>query len=508
MQLIDKLVRNFLARPLARIDRFVATPYDTQEQTLMRLVRKAKNTEWGKKYNYNRIKSYADYQRQVPISSYEALYPYIERMLIKGEQNLLWSSPVRWFSKSSGTTNARSKFIPVSPEALQTCHLQGGKDMLALYIKNNPETRFFWGRGLSIGGSFQKNPDNPNNYYGDISAVIVQNLPGWAEWLRTPPRHIAMMTKWEDKIEAMVTETSQRNVTSLLGVPTWTIVLIQSILERYNKKTIEEVWPNLEVFIHGAVSFKPYRELFKSLAPSIRYLETYNASEGFFGLQDDISREDMLLMLDYEVFFEFVPMSELGKEQPQAVAIDQVELHKNYALVISTNAGLWRYLIGDTVKFTSKNPYRVQITGRTKHFINAFGEEVIIENAEAAITRACQATEAVISDYTAAPLYMEGKNQGGHEWAIEFEKSPQNLAQFTDVLDQTLREVNSDYDAKRYKDIALKKPVIHHLPEGTFYRWLKKRGKLGGQNKVPRLSNNREYLEDILGMLDNSQLAN
>jgi hypothetical protein len=423
---------------------------------------------------------------------------------MKGEQNILWPSEIKWFAKSSGTTNARSKFIPVSTEALEDCHFRGGKDLMSIYVNNNPDTKVFTGKGLAIGGSYQTSTVNPELYYGDVSAVVMKNLPIWAQFIRTPSLDIALMDKWEDKIEKMASATAQENVTSILGVPTWTIVLLQRILEITGKSNILDVWPNLEVFAHGAVSFTPYRNLFaKTLIPSssMNYVEIYNASEGFFGLQDQTGTHDMLLMLDYGVFYEFIPIEELDKEFPQALTLDQVQVDKNYAMVISTNAGLWRYKIGDTVKFTSLAPYRIRITGRTKHFINAFGEEMIIENAETAIARACQETEAIIRNFTAAPIYMEKEGKGGHEWLIEFEKEPANLHQFTQLLDQTLREVNSDYDAKRYKDIALQLPVVHSLPEGTFYNWMKKRGKLGGQHKVPRLSNSREYVEDVLSML-------
>ncbi len=499
MKILDNLIRHTLTQRLPQIEYFMQKPEEVQEKTLLRLIEKAKSTEWGKKYGYAQIQSYEQFREKVPISTYEDMYPYIQRM-IQGEQNILWPSKIDWFSKSSGTTNARSKFIPVSKESLETCHFRGGKDVLGLYIKNNPKTRFFWGRGLSIGGTFHKHPENPLVNYGDISAVVVQQLPTWAQFLRTPPRKIAMMDKWEDKIDAMVAHTLRQNVTSILGVPTWTIVLIQRILEQTGKQHIEEVWPNLEVFIHGAVSFTPYRDWFKSVAPTMRFMETYNASEGFFGLQDTFGGDDMLLMLDYEVFYEFVPLVEVGTEAPHAICLEEVELDKNYAMLISTNAGLWRYQIGDTIKFTSKDPYRIKITGRTKHFINAFGEEVIIENAETAITHACQQTQAIISNFTAGPLYMEGKNKGGHEWIIEFEKKPNDLDVFIYQLDKKLQEVNSDYEAKRYQSMALALPRVHAVPEGTFYNWMKKKGKLGGQHKVPRLANNREYLDEILKM--------
>lgn len=500
MRLIDTFLRALLKHRIPKIRHFQKYPHEVQDKTFQYLIQQAKNTEWGKKYHYAQTKSYPTFQKQVPISSYEDIFPYIQRMM-QGEQNILWNSKITWFSKSSGTTNARSKFIPVSQESLQTGHFRGGKDIFALYIENNPQTRFFRGRGLSIGGTFQQNPDNPHCYFGDVSAVVVQNLPKWAQALRTPPLEIAMMERWEEKIEAMVEYATPKNITSILGVPTWTVVLIQSILEKTGAKYITDIWPNLEVFVHGAVSFTPYRSLFQNLAPSLKYMETYNASEGFFGLQDDLSRDDMLLLLDYGIFYEFIPVLELDQENPTTLTLSEVELDKNYALLISTNGGLWRYKIGDTIKFTSKNPYRIKITGRTKHFINAFGEELIVENAENAITYACTQTQAVISDYTAGPVYMENKASGRHEWIIEFEKAPNNLDTFTQILDARLREVNSDYDAKRYQDIALKRPIIHHAPAGTFYRWMKKRGKLGGQHKVPRLANSREYLEDVLNLI-------
>jgi len=490
-------------RRIAKMEYFMQNSEEVQQSTFQRLINQGKDTEWGKKFGYVNTKNYEQYRTQVPVSTYEDIFPYIQRML-KGEQNILWNSKINWFSKSSGTTNARSKFIPVSKESLESCHFQGGKDVMILYLYNRPQSQFFWGRGLSIGGTFQPNPEWEDSFYGDVSAVIVQNLPRWAQWLRTPPVEIAMLEKWEEKIEKMAEITLKQNVTSMLGVPTWTIVLLERILEITGKKNIKEVWENLEVFVHGAVAFTPYREYFNQLVgpTGLDYLETYNASEGFFGLQEDLGRDDMLLMLDYEVFYEFIPIGELDKEFPKSYTINEVELNKNYAMIISNNSGLWRYMIGDTVKFTSKNPYRIKITGRTKHFINAFGEEVIIENAETAISTACQVTGAVISNFTAAPTYMSGNHKGGHEWAVEFAKAPQNIEQFTNILDNKLREINSDYDAKRYQDIALAPPIIHSVPEGTFYQWLKERGKLGGQNKVPRLSNSREYLEQILALLD------
>jgi hypothetical protein len=432
------------------------------------------------------------------------LYPYIE-LLLKGDQNILWPSEVSWFAKSSGTTNNRSKFIPVTSEALEDCHFKGGKDMISIYLNNYPESKIFTGKGLVIGGSHQINQfdENSKSYYGDVSAVIIKNLPFWTHIKKTPPMEIALMSEWESKIEKMAQVTSEENVTSIYGVPTWTIVLINRILELKEARNILEVWPNLELFVHGAVAFTPYRRLFSQLIPSgeMRYMETYNASEGFFGIQDMKNSDELLLMLDYGVYYEFIPFDEINNDHPRIYNLDEIEIGKNYAIVISTNAGLWRYKIGDTIRFTSKYPFRFKISGRTKHFINAFGEELIIENAEQGITKACDITGAIIGDYTAGPIYFKEGGKGGHEWIIEFKKDPSELNTFIEVLDDTMRQLNSDYDAKRYKNIALQKPVVHPVRQGTFYNWMKKRNKLGGQNKVPRLVNSREYLDDILQMI-------
>jgi hypothetical protein len=480
----------------------MANPHQAQQSIFSDLISKGKDTEWGKKHGYRDIRSVKDFQKNVPISPYESLFPYIERMM-KGEQNILWPSRIDWFSKSSGTTNAKSKFIPVSTEALQRCHYKGGKDMLSLYFTNFPESTLFSGKGLAIGGTFYDNKFRKNSWYGDISAVIMGNLPVWAQFARTPDLKTALMDEWEAKIERIAHLTINENVTNIAGVPTWTIVLLEKILEMTGKSNMMEVWPNFECFYHGAVAFSPYRDVFQKFFPGnkVHYIETYNASEGFFGMQDRLKAEDLLLMLDYGIYYEFIPAEEAESENPRVLSLSEVEIGKNYALVISTNAGLWRYKIGDTVKFTSLSPYRIKVSGRTKHFINAFGEEVIIENAEAAISEASSQTGAIICEFTAAPIYLDGKSKGGHEWLIEFSREPDDLITFTLLLDQKLKEVNSDYEAKRHKDLALQLPVIHAVPTGTFYDWMKKRGKLGGQNKVPRLSNSREFVDDILNDL-------
>ncbi|MEL7003352.1 MAG: GH3 auxin-responsive promoter family protein [Bacteroidota bacterium] len=486
------------------IELFLKYPHDVQDELLKKLIDQAKQTEFGKKYGFKDIASYETFTERIPTHTYEEFFPYIQR-LMRGEQNILWPSEVKWFAKSSGTTNARSKFIPVSSEALEDCHFKGGKDLISIYINNYPDSKMFSGKGIAIGGSHQINEYDPNanSYYGDVSAVIMKNLPLWAQFVRTPKLEVALMDKWEEKIEKMAKITSEENVTNFSGVPTWTILLIERVLEITGKENILQVWPNLEVFFHGGVAFGPYEALFKKLIPDnkMRYCETYNASEGFFGIQDQKDSSELLLMLDYGIFYEFVPFEESEKENPTTLSLDQVKLGENYAMLITTNSGLWRYNIGDTVKFTSLSPYRIKISGRTKHFINAFGEELIIENAEVAIAEACAVTNAILDNFTAAPIYFDEGTKGGHEWVIEFRNDPDDMEFFTDILDKKLREINSDYDAKRYKDMALKAPIIHKAERGTFYEWMKRRDKLGGQNKVPRLCNSREHIDQLLQMV-------
>ncbi|MEX1240934.1 MAG: GH3 auxin-responsive promoter family protein [Cyclobacteriaceae bacterium] len=493
-----------MRKRIHQIELFMKYPHDVQDEIFKKLIKEASTTEFGKKYGFSDIETASQFRERVPIFTYEELFPYIKR-LMRGEQNILWPTEITWFSKSSGTTNQRSKFIPVSQEALEECHFKGGKDLISIYVNNFPDTKLFDGKGLAVGGSHQINEydSSESSYYGDVSAVIMQNLPPWAQFIRTPSLETALMGNWEEKIEKMAVETASVNVTNISGVPTWTALLIQRIVELEKKDNILEVWPDLEVFFHGAVAFKPYRTLFEKLIPKpgMRYVEIYNASEGFFGIQDQKDSEEMLLMLDYGIYYEFIPVEDLQNEYPRAIGLAEVEVNKNYAMVISTNAGLWRYNIGDTVRFTSTSPYRIKISGRTKHFINAFGEEVIIENAEYAINKACEETSAVIDNFTAAPVFLERGKKGGHEWIIEFKARPKSMEQFTLILDETLREINSDYDAKRQHDLALVAPKINSVRAGTFYDWMKRRGKLGGQNKVPRLFNTREYLDDILRML-------
>jgi hypothetical protein len=508
MPLFNSFFTWLIRKRIHQIDLFIKYPIDVQLEWFKKLLSSAKNTEWGKKYDYSSISTVEQYRNRVPVNDYNSLKPYIDR-LRKGEQNLLWNTDIKWFAKSSGTTNDKSKFIPLSSESLEECHFKGGRDMLSLYVNNHPDTQIFSGKGLVMGGSSSITEVNNESYYtGDLSAILIQNLPFWAQLKSTPNSSVALMGEWESKIEKMARITIGHNVTSISGVPSWTLVLIQRIFERTGKNNLLEIWPNLEVFFHGGVNFTPYRKRFQQIIPSpaMNYMETYNASEGFFGIQDRTGHDDMLLMLDYGIFYEFIPLDQIENENPKTRWLDEVETGVNYAMLISTNGGLWRYLIGDTITFTSTNPYRLKITGRTKNFINAFGEELIIENAEKALAIACEKCNAIFTEYTAAPVYLsEDKKTGAHEWIIEFEKPPQSIDFFIETLDNALKSLNSDYEAKRHKSLLLHEPIIRPVPPKTFYKWLKKRNKLGGQNKVPRLSNDRIYVEEILNLISKSE---
>ena len=498
MTAITNILNRFNHSRLSQIDRFRKFPAEIQNETFSHLLRTASGTEWGRKYSYSSISSVRDYRNRVPVQSYDDIIPYIER-LGNGEPDLLWPGIIKWFAKSSGTTSSRSKFIPLTRESLENCHYRAAKDVLAIYANNNPSSRMFTGKALILGGSHRIDYFSSKALCGDLSAILIRNAPIWVDLVRTPRKSIALIEDFEKKLDLITRTTINKNVTSFSGVPSWFLTLIKYILSYTGKSNLLEIWPKLEVFFHGGISFTPYRELYRQLIPgdNMHYMETYNASEGFFGIQDDLSIPDLLLMLDYGIFYEFVPVDYSGEQFPESYTIGEVEKGVNYALVISTNSGLWRYMIGDTIKFTSLQPYRFRITGRTRHFINAFGEEVIIDNAEKALEAACKSTGAIISEYTAGPVFMDVTSRGSHEWLIEFEKDPSDPDLFTDVLDSTLQSVNSDYEAKRYKDINLVKPVIRPVPKGTFHNWLKSKNKLGGQNKVPRLSNTREYIEEI-----------
>ncbi|MEO5946370.1 MAG: GH3 auxin-responsive promoter family protein [Chitinophagaceae bacterium] len=507
MKLLSPAISSLARMRLWRIEGWKNNPLDAQREVLQDLVTSAQYTEFGRKYNFSNLFNVRDFKESVPIHNYDDMKLYIERNM-HGEQNILWNTPIYWFAKSSGTTSDKSKFIPVSDESLQDCHFKASKDVLSLYYLFNPESELLTGKGLVLGGSHNINPMNNEAQYGDLSAVLLQNTPFWGHWLRTPDLSIALMDEWENKIEKLAESTIKENVTSISGVPTWTLVLFKRILEITGKKTMSEVWPSLELYMHGGVSFTPYQEQFQKLiGKDINYLEMYNASEGFFAAQslprkigDIPGEEGMLLFTDHGIFYEFMPVNEYGKKEPLTQGLQDVEIGKNYAPIISTNGGLWRYLLGDTIQFTSLNPFRIKVSGRLKHYMNAFGEEVIVDNTDKAIAIAAEKTGAVVNDYTAAPVYFSDSSNGAHEWLIEFEKEPDNLEQFTIELDTALKNINSDYEAKRHKSIALGLPIIHAAKKGVFNEWLKSKGKLGGQHKVPRLSNERNLLEEIIAL--------
>ena len=497
--LFNSVVNWFIKQRIDQIENFKKYPLETQNNVLFAQLMYAEDTEYGKIHGFSSISSYADFKNRVPVVTYEDFEPYIERAR-EGEKDVFWPGYIKQFAKSSGTTNAKSKFIPISEECLNECHLKAGKDLVSIYCNNHPENQLFTYKNLRLGGSAELYAQF-NTKFGDLSAIIIENLPFWVEITTTPSKKVSLMSEWESKLLAIVDEVKNEQVSSLTGVPSWMMVLLQNVLKETGKSNISELWPSLEVFFHGGISFKPYRDQYINLmGKDINYYEIYNASEGFFGIQDRPGADDMLLMLDYGIFYEFMPMEEYGKENPTICTLENVEINKNYALIITTNGGLWRYLIGDTVIFTSTDPYRIKISGRTKHYINAFGEELMIDNVECALTEACKATDAAITDYTGAPIFMKGTENGAHEWIFEFSKHPTDLEKFSTIFDEHLQCINSDYEAKRYKNITLKKPVIHTAKPNLFYQWLQSRGKLGGQNKVPRLSNDREYLDPLLEM--------
>ncbi|MGB2759147.1 MULTISPECIES: GH3 auxin-responsive promoter family protein [Maribacter] len=498
--LFNSIASWLLKKRFHQIELFLKYPEEVQEEVLLQLLEFAEDTEVGRTYDFESIESYKDFKERVPIVSYEEIQPIIERTR-KGEQNLFWPTKVKLFAKSSGTTNAKSKFIPVSGEALEDCHYKSSKDLLCLYLNNNENSQLFTGKSLRLGGSKELYEDN-GSLFGDLSAILIDNMPLWAEYSSTPSNKVSLMSEWESKLMAIIHESVQENVTSLAGVPSWMLVLLNKVLEETGKEHLFQVWENLEVYFHGGVNFNPYKEQYKKILPNsnFRYYEIYNASEGFFAIQDRNGADDLLLMLDYGIFYEFIPMDVYGTLDEEAIPLWDIQLGKNYAIVITTNSGLWRYRIGDTVRFTSKSPYRIKVTGRTKHHINVFGEELIIENAEEALKIACAKTGAEIIDYTAGPVFMVNKEKGAHEWVMEFRTIPEDFSAFVEIFDNALKSLNSDYEAKRLNNITLNSPVVHIARENLFYDWLKKNDKLGGQHKIPRLSNKRDYLEELLPM--------
>ena len=477
---------------------FLKYPHEVQEELLFNLLKSAESTLVGKKYEFSSIKNYRTFSERIPVSTYEDLEPLIEQTR-KGEQNVFWNTPIKWFAKSSGTTNAKSKFIPVSSETLDLCHFKASKDLLCLYLNNNENSQLFTGKSLRLGGSKELHEDN-NTFFGDLSAILIDNMPIWAEFSSTPSNKVSLMGDWETKMPAIINETIQENVTSLAGVPSWMLVLLHKTLEATGKNNLLDIWPNAEVYFHGGVNFEPYREQYKKLFPkeNFKYYEIYNASEGFFAIQDQNNSNELLLILDYGIFYEFIPMDTYGTPSQKVISLHEVELFKNYAIVITTNSGLWRYLIGDTIRFTSVNPHRIVVTGRTKHHINVFGEELMIENTDKALAKTCLELNCEVVDYTVAPIFMQDKQKGAHEWIIEFKKKPENIIAFSELLDKNIQHINSDYEAKRYNNMTLNPLVINIARNNLFYDWLKENDKLGGQHKIPRLSNDRKYIDTLL----------
>jgi hypothetical protein len=496
--IVNSLASWFLKKRFHQIELFLKYPIDVQNELLEQLLDTAKNTEIGKQYDFVSISTYREFAERVPVTSYEDNHLQIERAR-RGESNIFWPTPIKWFAKSSGTTNSKSKFIPVSSDSLEHCHYAASKDLLCMYLNNNPDANLFLGKSLRLGGSKELYKENAT-VYGDLSAILIDNMPFWAEYSSTPNNEVSLMADWELKMQAIVDQTIQENVTSLAGVPSWMLVLLNNVLESTGKSNLFEIWPNLEVYFHGGVNFDPYIEQYNTILPkeNFRYYEIYNASEGFFAIQDRNANKELLLMLDYGIFYEFIPMDTYGSASEKIIPLEQVQVAKNYAIVITTNAGLWRYKIGDTVRFTSISPFRIKVTGRTKHHINVFGEELIIENAEMALKQASKHTQCEIVDYTAAPIFMEGREKGAHEWIIEFKIPPKDLSLFTKSLDNALMDVNSDYQAKRFNNTTLNIPKVHVARQRLFYDWLKQKNKLGGQHKVPRLSNKRDFIEELL----------
>lgn len=506
MEIINSVFSWFIKKRIHQMELFMKYPINVQHELLSRLLLEAKNTEWGKQHDYQNINNYQDFINKVPLQSYEDIEPFVERIK-QGEQNILWHSEIKWFAKSSGTSTGKSKFIPVSKESLENCHYKGGKDLLAIYHHNHPNSKLILGKTLVVGGSSKLNQFNGDSYFGDLSAIIMKNFPFWVEIRRVPELAIALMEEWEEKIEKMAISTSKEDVSNISGVPSWTLILLKRILELNNTDNLLDVWPNLELYMHGGINFSPYQAQFEKIIHStnMNYYENYNASEGYFGIQDQAKVKEMLLMLDYGIFYEFIPIEHSEESNPKTYPLEEVELNKIYEMVISTNAGLWRYRLGDTVQFTSIAPFRIKVAGRTKHFINAFGEELMIHNAEKAIALACEKTDVIINEFTAAPVYFESKKSGKHQWLIEFEKTPDNLSHFAAILDEELKNLNSDYEAKRHKDMILSPPELIPIAKGTFHHWLKSKNKLGGQHKIPRLSNNRSFVDEMLQLLPVSQ---
>lgn len=492
-------IRAFLSFRARTISRFAEQAEVHQSKVLQRLIKSGVNTEWGRLYDYRGISCYEDFRNRVPISSYDDFKPFVERMR-KGAKDILWPGEIKWYARSSGTTHDKSKYIPVSNQGLQRIHYSGSLDTVALYLHRRKDSRLLQGKGLILGGSYQPDSNTNKSKTGDLSAILIDNMNPIANIIRVPDKETALLADFEEKRKNIALQTINSNVTNISGVPSWMMGVLKQVLEISEKEYISQVWPNLEVFFHGGVSFAPYQEQYKRVINSnkMHFMETYNASEGFFGIQDNPEDSSMLLMVDYDIFYEFIPLEELDYPNPKAISLAEVQLRQTYAMLISTSCGLWRYLIGDTVKFTCTKPYKFIITGRTKLFINAFGEELMIDNAERGMAETCRLTKSNIVDYTAAPVFMDDNAKCRHQWLIEFDTPPESLEQFSSILDKTLQQLNSDYEAKRFKNITLQPLDIIVARKDLFKDWLKNKGKLGGQHKVPRLNNSRELIDELI----------
>ncbi|WP_185864956.1 GH3 auxin-responsive promoter family protein [Blattabacterium cuenoti] len=490
----------FLKKRIKNIKIFMHNPVDVQNNLMNQLIMSAKNTEFGKKYGFNDIKKYKNFVERIPICKYSDLESTINRIR-KGEKNILWPGTVKWFARSSGTTNTKSKYIPITEESINKGHYKAGKDMLSIYINNHPKTKIFLGKAIRLGGSYKLH-EKYNTFYGDLSSILIKKMPFWIEKICIPGKKISLMSQWEEKINKIIKEAKNKDIRILSGVCSWLLIFLFKVLKTFDKKNIDEIWPNVEVIFHGGMNIDPYYPQYKKLLNnrSINYYNVYSSSEGFFAIQDRSKIKDLLLLLDHGIFYEFIPIEDINKSNPKIFSISEVKLNKIYAMVISTNSGLWRYIVGDTIRFTSLSPYRILISGRTTSYINCFGEELIMENTDKALNYACIKTNSMVNEYTAGPIYMNDKNSGAHEWIIEFKKHPENLSRFIKILDKELQKLNSDYESKRYKNIILRPPIVKIARNGLFYDWLKKNKKLGGQNKVPRLSNDRKYINSIMKM--------
>ncbi len=491
----NTIIKGYLKYRYLRIQKMYESPMEVQDEVCRMLLSNLHLTKYGQNLGVKKEISQFTFRKEVPITHYEDIFPYIDKMMHL-EENQLWPGKVQWFAKSSGTTNDKSKYIPISDHNLFENHVTASWDAISILYRNQPDSKIFDGKNLIMGGSLQNDPSTLINI-GDVSAILLSRMPSVGRPFYSPDFEVALMNDWEQKILKMAEICRDEDIVMFAGVPTWTIVLFNRILEITGKSNMCEVWPNIKTYFHGGVGFEPYRHQFQTYFPNncIDYYEVYNASEGYFAVQDRIGESGMLLLLDNAIFYEFMPLSEIDSDYPKTLLLNEVELKEDYVIVITTSSGLWRYVPGDVIKFVSVKPYRIMVSGRTKHYINIFGEEVMVHNTDAAIKATCFETNTSIKEYTAAPIFMDSTHKGGHEWYIEFDRSPECLDRFSLILDDKLRQVNSDYDAKRTKDIALQNLKIKALPKGTFHDWLKSKGKMGGQSKIPRLSNTRKYLE-------------